>query len=567
LAWQDLQREAQVSEFTTLRAAVAELVRDDDIVALEGFTHLIPFAAAHEIMRQKRQRLTLIRMTPDLIYDQMIGMGCAERLIFSWGGNPGVGSLHRFRDAVEHGWPQPLLIEEHSHAGMANRYVAGAANLPFAVLRGYVGTDLPKVTATISRIRCPFSGEELMAVPALRPDVTIIHAQQADRQGNVALWGITGIQKEAVFAARRAIVTVEEVVDEIAPRAAGIVLPSVVVTAIAVVPGGAHPSYAHGYYARDNAFYAEWDAISRDREAFRSWMERHVIGVASFDEYLASIRQVKPGRALRSSAHPQTAEGVGSYTTDEMMTVAAARELRDGAVCFVGIGLPSEAANLARVTHAPNCVLIYESGTIGAKPQVLPLSIGDGELAEHANAVVSVPEVFNYWLQAGRIDVGFLGASQIDRFANINTTVIGPYAAPKVRLPGAGGAPEIAASARQVIVILRHRPQAFVERLDFVTSVGHAEGGDTRLRLGYPGAGPLAVITDLGILRPDPATRELTLTALHPGVSVAAVFAATGWELRIADDLRTNAPPTEAELRHLRELHARTDAARNSAEA
>jgi glutaconate CoA-transferase subunit A len=560
-----LQQEAELGTFTTLRAAIAELVGDGDAVALEGFTHLIPFAAAHEIMRQQRRHLTLIRMTPDLIYDQMIGMGCAERLIFSWGGNPGVGSLHCFRDAVEHGWPQPLLLDEHSHAGMANRYVAGASNLPFAVLRGYVGTDLPKVTATIARIRCPFTGEELMAVPALRPDVTIIHAQQADRQGNVALWGITGIQKEAVFAARRAIVTVEQVVDTLTPQASGVVLPSVALTAIAVVPGGAHPSYAQGYYARDNTFYAEWDAISRDRAAFRSWMERHVLGVDSFAEYLASIRQAQPARALRSSAQPQAAERDGSYTTDEMMTVAAARELCDGAVCFVGIGLPSEAANLARNTHAPNCVLIYESGTIGAKPQVLPLSIGDGELAEYASAVVSVPEVFNYWLQAGRIDVGFLGAAQIDRFANINTTVIGPYAAPRVRLPGAGGAPEIAASARQVLVILRHKPQAFVERLAFVTSVGQADAA--QLKQGHLGAGRTVVITDLGVLRPDPATRELTLTALHPGVSVAAVRAATGWDLRVADDLRTNEPPTEAELRSLRALHAHTEAARRQAEA
>jgi glutaconate CoA-transferase subunit A len=188
-----------MSEVTSLREAVAGLVNDGDSVALEGFTHLIPTAAAHEIVRQKKRDLTLIRMTPDLIYDQMIGMGCASKLIFSWGGNPGVGSLHRFRDAVEKGWPLPLEIEEHSHAGMANRYVAGASNLPFAVLRGYVGTDLPKVTETIASIMCPFTGERLMAVPALNPDVTMIHAQQADRRGNVAIWGIVGIQKEAAL--------------------------------------------------------------------------------------------------------------------------------------------------------------------------------------------------------------------------------------------------------------------------------------------------------------------------------------------------------------------------------
>jgi glutaconate CoA-transferase subunit A len=273
-----------------LREAVADLVNEGDRVALEGFTHLIPTAAGHEIIRQERRNLTLIRMTPDLIYDQMIGMGCASRMIFSWGGNPGVGSLHRFRDAVENGWPRPLELDEHSHAGMANRYVAGASNLPFAVLRGYVGTDLPKVTSTIASISCPFTGEELMAVPALNPDVAIIHAQQADRRGNVALWGITGIQKEAVLSARRAIVTVEEVVDSFGPRPFQIVLPSVAVDAVAIVPHGAHPSYADGYYDRDNAFYEAWNAIARDRERFTDWMEQHVLGVEDFAEHKRSIQ-------------------------------------------------------------------------------------------------------------------------------------------------------------------------------------------------------------------------------------------------------------------------------------
>ena len=254
-----------------------------------------------------------------------------------------------------------------------------------------------------------------------------------------------------------------------------------------------------------------------------------------------------------------------SFTTDEMMSVAAARELNDGVVCFVGIGIPSQAANLARATHAPNCVLIYESGTIGAKPEVLPLSIGDGELAEHADSVVSVPEIFNYWLQAGRVDVGFLGAAQIDRYANINTTVIGPYDSPKVRLPGAGGAPEIAASAREVVVVLRQSKRAFVEKLSFVTSVGHLEGGGTRKELGYPGAGPTVVITDYGVMRPDPETKELTLTALHPGATVEGAREATGWDLRVSEDLGETAAPTGEELAALRELIERTAASRNDA--
>ena len=247
-----------------------------------------------------------------------------------------------------------------------------------------------------------------------------------------------------------------------------------------------------------------------------------------------------------------------TYTSDEMMTIAAARLVRNGAALFVGIGLPSEAANLALRTHAPDTVLIYESGCIGAKPTVLPLSIGDGELSETADAVVSVPEMFAYWLQGGRIDLGFLGAAQIDRFANINTTAIGPYDKPKVRLPGAGGAPEIAASCGEVLIALRQGTRAFVKTLDFVTSAGHLDGGNARARLRLPGKGPTAVITDLGILTPDPETRELTLTSIHPGVEVEAVKAATGWPLKVAADLTTTEPPTARELEVLRDLKART---------
>jgi glutaconate CoA-transferase subunit B len=249
-----------------------------------------------------------------------------------------------------------------------------------------------------------------------------------------------------------------------------------------------------------------------------------------------------------------SAAGEG-FTAEEMMTVAAARALRDGARCFVGIGRPSTAANLARRTSAPNLVLIYESGTIGAKPGRLPLSIGDGILAETADAVVSVPEMFNYWLQPGRIDVGFLGAAQLDRYGNINTTVIGDdYASPKVRLPGAGGAPEIAASCREVIVVVRHDRRAFVERVDFVTSVGFGAGPGDRERLGLTGRGPVLVVTDLGLLEPDPDSRELTLTAVHPGVSVDRVRDATGWPLAVAADPRVTEPPTPAELTALRAL-------------
>ena len=250
-----------------------------------------------------------------------------------------------------------------------------------------------------------------------------------------------------------------------------------------------------------------------------------------------------------------------THTADEMMVVSAARRLRDGTVCFVGIGLPSRAANLARTTHAPGCVLIYESGTIGAKPTTLPLSIGDGELAETADSVVSVPEIFSYWLQGNRIDVGFLGAAQIDRFGNLNSTVIGAYDHPDVRLPGAGGAPEISAFCKETFVMLRQTPRTFVDRLDFRTTVGFGDGAGSRESLGFSGAGVTAVVTDLGVLEPDPETSELTLTTLHPGVDADSVRSATGWDLRVADEVVTAEPPTGDELRGLRALRSAADKA------
>ena len=265
-----------MADISSLADAVRELVHDGDSVALEGFTHLIPFAAGREILRQGLTELELIRMTPDVIYDQMIGMGAARKLVFSYGGNPGVGSLHRFRDAVEHGWPRAIEIEEHSHAGMANRYVAGAAHLPFAVMRGYTGTDLVGRTR-VAPITCPFTGEALVAVPALRPDVAIVHAQEADREGNVQLWGIPGVQKEAVLAASRSLVTVERIVDRLEPRPGSVTIPGWVIDAVAEAPGGSLPSYSLGVTRRDNDFYRMWDEVSRDREGFRAWMEEHVL--------------------------------------------------------------------------------------------------------------------------------------------------------------------------------------------------------------------------------------------------------------------------------------------------
>lgn len=279
--------------FASLRAAVAELIRDGDTVAMEGFTHLIPHAAAHELIRQGRRELSLIRMTPDIIYDQLIGVGAARRLVFSWGGNPGVGSLHRLRDAVEHQWPQPIEIVEYSHAMMAAAYVAGASGLPFGVLRAGVGTSLPAHNHDIRTVACPFSGETLTAIAAHRPLVAVIHAQRADATGNVQLWGITGVQKEAIYSAQRTLVTVEEIVSTLTPVHGDVILPSVTITGVCHVPRGAYPSYTQDYDRRDNAFYQAWDGLSRDRGIFTAWIDRHVRGTRDHAEFLASVAEAQ----------------------------------------------------------------------------------------------------------------------------------------------------------------------------------------------------------------------------------------------------------------------------------
>ncbi|MGB1177059.1 MAG: CoA transferase subunit A [Candidatus Puniceispirillaceae bacterium] len=268
-----------MAEFMSLKDAVATHLSDGMMAAFEGFTHLMPYAAAHEVIRQQRRDLVVVRMTPDVIYDQMIGMGCVSKLIFSYAGNPGVGLLRRLRDSLENGWPHRIEIVEHSHAALAHAYEAGASKLPFAVLRGYVGTDMPRVNPEIRNITCPFTGQTLAAVPAINPDVTFIHALKADRKGNVLIEGIVGVQKEAVLAAGAAVVTVEEVVDSLDSHPNALVLPHWTVDAIAHVPGGAHPSYAHGYYARDNAAYIAWDDIAADRDRFLAWMDEHVLEV------------------------------------------------------------------------------------------------------------------------------------------------------------------------------------------------------------------------------------------------------------------------------------------------
>ena len=283
-----------MAEFLSLKEAISEYLPDGSVVALEGFTHLIPFAAGHELIRQRKRDLHLIRMTPDLVYDQLIGMGCARKLTFSWGGNPGVGSLHRLRDAVERGWPRALEIDERTHADMVNGYAAGASGLPFALSRNYGASELPAHNRVLRSVTCPFTGEVLAAVPAIRLDTTIIHAQKADRAGNVLLWGILGVQKEAALAASRVIVTVEEIVDSLDAWPNACVLPSWCLTAVCPVPRGAYPSYAQGYYSRDNDFYRHWDSIARTRETFEAWIAGHVLETDDFAGFMQALERSWP---------------------------------------------------------------------------------------------------------------------------------------------------------------------------------------------------------------------------------------------------------------------------------
>ncbi len=293
-----------MSKLSTMQAAIREHVHDGDTVAIEGFTHLISFTAAHEIIRQRKRDLTLCRLTPDLVYDQMIGAGVCRKLIFSYAGNPGVGALHAFRRAVENSEPRALEIEEYSHFGLVARYMAGAARLPFYPLRSYSGGDLPKVNPQIREMQSPYGGDKVYVVPPLNPDVTIIHAQRADANGNTQIWGLTGVQKEAGFAAERVIVVVEELVDESVIRADPnrTIIPGLIVNAVVVEPWGAHPSYVQGYYDRDNSFYVEWDAISRDRASLEKWFDEWVYGISGRPEYVEKLRaqleQLKPGDAF-----------------------------------------------------------------------------------------------------------------------------------------------------------------------------------------------------------------------------------------------------------------------------
>jgi glutaconate CoA-transferase subunit A len=532
-----------MSKVSSMSDAVADLVHDGDVVAIEGFTHLICFAAGHEIIRQRKRDLTLARLTPDLIYDQMVAAGTARKLVFSWLGNPGVGGLHAIRRRVESADPAPLELEEYSHFGMVGRYTAGASNLPFFPLRSYFETDLPKANPLIRPIRSPYGDETVYAVPPLKPDVTVVHAQRADAEGNTQMWGLLGCQKEAAFAAERVIVVVEELCPESVIRADPnrTVIPGLIVDAVVVEPWGAHPSYVGLRRQRPGGVHTEARG-RKDRLA------------AAFGRGAVGFRRLR-GLQMSEQSAP-TGASPAAFSKSEMMIVAAARELAGQRVCFVGVGLPNIAVNLARLTCAPTLELVYESGAFGAKPARLPLSIGDPTIVTGATAAVSMFELFSFYLQGGRVDVGFLGAAQIDRFGNINSTVIGDYEHPKTRLPGSGGACEIAINARQVFVIMRQSKRSFVERIDFRTSPGNLGGAENAARIrreqGWLGRGPSVVVTDLGIYHFDDSG-EMRLDSIHPGATLEQIRDTMGWEPRVAEPLATTPAPTGEELRLIRE--------------
>lgn len=520
-----------MAQVASLDTAIDALVHDGDIVAIEGSTDLVPFAAAHAVIRAGRRRLTLVRAVPGIVGDQLIGAGCVERLVFAWNGGSGGRLPHRFRDAVENGWPGPLALEEHSHAGMANAYAAGATGLPFAVTRGLPGADLRRHNDRLGLVRCPFTGAELAAVAPIRPDVTIIHAQQADRRGNVLIWGRLGLQKEAALAARRTLVTVEEIVDELEIWPNACVLPSHAVAAVCHMPCGALPSRTPGYHEAGGGFAGAWDEIAGDRAGFRAWLGRHVLGAGNAADAMSD-----PAAAGAASLVPTGAAATRGASATEGMTVAAARMLENGTTCLVGPGLSSQVAALARLAHAPGLVAI---------PAWEPA--GDGPVAaldDHVGAAESQ----RYWLQGGRIDVGLLEAGQIDRFGNLNSSMIGgSRTRPARRLPGAGSGPEVLALAGRALILMRHDRRGFVRELDFVTAGGKPDGRRA-----------MTVVTDLGVLVPDVETGELTLTALQPGITIEQVQAATGWPLRVAADVARIGAPTPHERLGLRRLQDRT---------
>ena len=543
----------------SMKKAIGLHVKDGSSVCIEGFTAFICFAAGHEIIRQRRRDLTLIRMTPDLVYDQMVAAGVARRMVFSYLGNPGVGALHCVRRAIEKGRPAPLEVEEYSHYGMVGRYTAGASGLPFFPLRSYAGSDLPRVNERIRFVDSPFGGDTVAVVPPINPDVTIVHAQRADREGNAHLWGLLGAQKEAAFAGRKVIVVAEEIVDDTVIRTDPnrTLIPGLIVDAVVHEPYRRSPLLCAGLLrSRQRVLPAVGQAFSGRRPRARVARPVGVLRCRSFGVSSKARRRgdrkAEAGLGTRCPCRlrriPMSDPG---YTLSELMIIAAARALSGVRTVFVGVGLPNVACNVARRTVAPDLELIYESGVYDARPARQPLSIGDPTLVTGATSVVSMADLFGLYLQGGRVEVALLGGAQIDRHGSLNSTVIGEYARPTVRLPGSGGACEIALNARRVFIIMALKKRAFVPRLDFLTSPGHLAGQGARVPIA--GQGPQLVVTDKAIFDFGNPQREMQLVSRHPGCSVDEIRADIGWDVRIAEDPGMTPAPTAEELLILRD--------------
>lgn len=581
---------AEVVETTT---AVARAIDDGDCVYLAGFSHLVPTAVGHEMIRQEVTDLDLVRLAPDPIYDQLIAAGCVATATFSWAGNPGIGNLGAFRRAVEDGVPRKIAVEEYTHFGLLSRLVAAARGYPFLPLRTFVGSDLLAHRDDVRPVDEPFGDDgggdddgggepgSIPVVPPLAPDVAVVHAQRADTEGNARAWGIIGDLREAVFAAEKVVLSVEEIVDEdtLSADDRGTFLPGREIDYLVEAPFGSHPSYAHGYYGRDADAYAEWNTRSREHSAVDEWLDEWVHGVADRREYcaklgderLAALRSSVGGERSRNSTPPGStgstgaaggtdaghstmpASGEGSRepTGTELMVASAARELTDEDTVLVGVGLPILACLLAKRTHAPEMTMLYESGAIEADPRTLPYSTAGPGVATSARDIVPMYDVFTNYLQAGRLDVGFLGGAQVDRWGNVNSTVIGEYDSPKVRLPGSGGACEIASNTDRTIIVTPHQRRRFPEKVDFITSPGYVGGREGRSEKGLRG-GPDVVVTDKACMRFD-ARGELYVDALHPGVTRTEVQETTGWDLAFASDVGETPRPAPEAIRLLRE--------------
>lgn len=557
---------------TDTQTAIQSGLSNGDHVYMAGFGHLVPYALGHEIIRQNLSDLTITKPIVDTLLDQMVAAGCVSKVLFSWTGGT----------CLERAWRAgEVEIEEYTHYGTIARIHAGARNIPHIPVRTFTGSDLLSHNDKISMIEDPYTGERIPILPPLNPDVTILHAHRADQAGNIQIQGLNTDVRDAAYAADTVIATVEELVsrETIQSNPNLTVVPGSEIDYLSEEPFGAHPSYVQDYYDSDRGVF-EWREIAESEADVADWLDEWVYSLPDREAYIKKVGAerllaIRPAaRRSRNLQTPTTAQTNGSgqleagtqsihvdldaedsipYADAELMVVTAAREIRDGESVMVGLGLPSVASNLAKRTHAPTIEQVYEAGIVGAAPQgAIPYGVSNPELVDGTAAAVPMIDVFGTLLQSGKLDVGFLGGAQVDEFGNINSTVIGEYDDPDVRLPGSGGACTIACNAGRTLIIMPHELRRFPEQVDFLTSPGYLDDSTTRSELGLQGGGPELIITDKAVFRFDDTGRAY-VDSLHPGVSRADVQEVTGWELTFAENVSRTPTPTAEELRLIRE--------------